>query len=366
MIAQHIFLTPSRPAMATSKLSFPTLSFDPENDWEWPKPPYACDDPRPPVVGAVEPCRVEFADGRVVEGELVSMKVGAKEFTFRRSATDPGVQVAFRAIHRLSLHAVWELRRSSADAPIETSAPELNPRDYMADCGGVHLLTGRTMGMVKKDEGWFLYTPVEQGRTVMRVFVPADNCRELELSKSIQEKAAERWVSTPEALLAAVEAQRTAKVLPMGEALVDLGLIASEDVERVLAQYERHSDKPLGERLVDGGWIRRDDLQTALAYKMGYPIVDVLRFPIDIEAVRRIPHRVLLEQHAMPLMQRGDRLYVAVDNLRAIPALQQLRSLSSSQVVAALAPHAALKTALATLAQRLGKDPWANNVTGYL
>jgi hypothetical protein len=214
--------------------------------------------------------------------------------------------------------------------------------------------------------GWFLYAPVEEGRTIMRVFVPSATCKELEFTKSTQEKAAELWVSTPQQMLEAVEAQKTVKVLPLGEALVDLGLISRVDVDRVLARYDRHSDKPLGERLVEGGWITRSDLQTALAHKMGYPIVDVLRFPIDINAVRRVPHRVLVEQRVMPLMQADDRLFVAVDDLQSIAPVQALRSLSGLRVVAVLAPQAALKTALATLNQRLGSDPWAHNVGGYL
>jgi hypothetical protein len=352
--------------MAAADTPFPTLSFDPASDWEWPKPPYACNDPRPPMVGAPEPCRVEMTDGRSFEGQMLSMHPERGELEFRRSPTEAGVTLRFSSLCRLSLHALWDVRRASADSPAERAGPEMQVREYMADFGGVHLLTGRTMGMVEREYGWFLYAPVDEGRTIMRVFIPSAACKELELAKSTQEKAAELWVSTPEQLLAAVEAQKNAPVMPLGDALVDLGLISRTDVDRVLSQYERHSDKPLGERLVEGGWIRRGDLQTALAHKMGYPIVDLLRFPIDIHAVRKVPHRVLVEQRAMPLMQEGVRLFVAVDDLQSIPPLQALRSVAGLKVVAVLAPQASLKTALASLTQRLGSDPWADNVAIYL
>ena len=46
---------------------------------------------------------------------------------------------------------------------------------------------------------------------------------------------------------------------------------------------------PLGELLVREGLITRDDLQTALARKMGYPQVDLEAFPIDVEALRKLP-----------------------------------------------------------------------------
>jgi hypothetical protein len=367
MIAEHIFLGSPRSSMASADLPpFPTLSFDPGSDWEWPKPPYACNDPRPPMVGTPEPCRLELTDGRTAEGEMLSMNPQQEQLVFRRSPSDPSITLAFSAVRRLSLHALWDVRRASADSPVERAAPDLQVRDYLADFGGVHLLTGRTQGVVEHAYGWFLYAPVDEGRTIMRVFIPLASCKDLELAKSTQEKAAELWVSTPEQMLEAVEAQKTTRVLPLGEALVDLGLISRTDVDRVLARYERHSDKPLGERLVEGGWITRSDLQTALAHKMGYPIVDVLRFPIDINAVRKVPLRVLVEQRAMPLMQVDDRLFVAVDDLQSIGPVQALRSVAGLRVVAVLAPQAALKTALATLNQRLGSDPWAHNVAGYL
>jgi Type II secretion system (T2SS), protein E, N-terminal domain len=366
MIAEHIFLTTPKAPRLAADVPFPTLSFDPTSDWEWPKPPYASDDPRPPMVGAPEPCRVEFVDGRVVEGELVAMYPERLEFVFRRSTTEPTVALKFALICRISLQALWDVRRAGADSPAERFGQEMTVREYMADFGGVRLLNGRTMGVVERDYGWFLYAPVEEHRTIMRVFIPSAVCKELEFAKTTQEKAAEHWVSTPEELLAAVAAQARAKVLPLGEALVDLGLISRTDVDRVLAQYSRNSDKPLGERLVEVGLLTRSDLQTALAHKMGYPIVDLMRFPIDINAVRKVPHRVLTEQRAMPLMQYGAHLYVAVDDLQSIPQVQALRSLQGLTVVAVLAPQAALRLALAGLTQRLGSDPWADNVSSYV
>lgn len=366
MTAQHIFLNSSKVSRVVNDLSFPTLSFDPTHDWEWPKPPFASNDPRPPMVGAPEPCRLEFVDGRVIEGELVTMYPERQELVFRRSTTDPTVTLKFSLICRMSLLALWDVRRASADSPVERFGHDIHVREYMADFGGVRLLNGRTMGVVERDYGWFLYAPVDEGRTLMRVFIPMAVCKELDFAKSTQEKAAEHWVATPEELLAAVEAQAHAKVLPLGEALVDLGLISRTDVDHVLAQYSRNSDKPLGERLVDVGLISRSDLQTALAHKMGYPIVDLMRFPIDINAVRKVPQRVLAEHRAMPLMQHGARLFVAVDDLQSIPAVQALRSVEGLKVVGVLAPQAALRVALAGLTQRLGSDPWAENVSSYV
>jgi Type II secretion system (T2SS), protein E, N-terminal domain len=345
-------------------LPFPSLSLDAETTWEWPQPPYACADRRPPMIGRPEPCRIELVNGWTIEGELLVLDPEHQQLTVRRRSDEPGMKLNLSAVLRLTLLALWDVWRPGADAPTERQTADAQPRDYEADCGE-HRLTGRTMGTVQQPVGWFLYSPIDEGRSVQRVFLPSATCKSLSVSKSVREKAAEHWVADREQLLAAVQAQRSAPVIPMGEALVDLGLVARDDVDRLLARGADSSDKPLGERLVDGGWISRSDLQTALAHKMGYPIVDVLRFPIEMAAVRKVPHRVLVEQRALPLMLEGQRLYVAVDDLQSLPALQSLRMLDGIQVVGVLAPQAALRTALATLPQRLGRDPWAHNVSTY-
>ena len=49
---------------------------------------------------------------------------------------------------------------------------------------------------------------------------------------------------------------------------------------------------PLGELLVRMGVVSRDDLQVALARKMGYPLVDLDAFPVEAEALRKLPYAV--------------------------------------------------------------------------
>ena len=97
---------------------------------------------------------------------------------------------------------------------------------------------------------------------------------------------------------------------------------------------------PLGEMLVNEGLIDRDDLQTALALKLGYPLVDLSRFPIDPLAARQLSQRVLLEHRVVPLVRRGDWLVVAVDDLARIPRLQALQALAALKVVPVLAARA--------------------------
>jgi hypothetical protein len=171
---------------------------------------------------------------------------------------------------------------------------------------------------------------------------------------------ADRWVRTPEQLLAAIEAQRHAPMMPLGEALADLGLVAPEIIETAVQQAGADADLPLGERLVARGVIDRAELTTALAHKMGYPLVDVGRFPIDPQVARCMSARAMREHRALPLMRQGRRLIVAVDDLLTVGSLTSLRAFAGMDLVPVLAPPGRLTAALA--AREHDADLWAANV----
>src|SRR5579863_1008825 len=61
---------------------------------------------------------------------------------------------------------------------------------------------------------------------------------------------------------------------PLGQILIDRGLIAAEDLDRALElQRERRGEK-LGKIIVDMGYIAQRDLLTALSDQLGLPIVN--------------------------------------------------------------------------------------------
>lgn len=58
----------------------------------------------------------------------------------------------------------------------------------------------------------------------------------------------------PDDLLAAIERQSTAPVLPMGQALTNIGLATPRQIERALAVQAKHPERPLGQILVAPVW----------------------------------------------------------------------------------------------------------------
>jgi hypothetical protein len=276
--------------------------------------------------------------------------------TFRTGSGGPGVTLPFSRFRRLTLTTPLKPAPQRAGAPLERVPAAAQERDYtLHNHDHKPPLTGRTAGRVETADGLFLFTPVDEARSVQRVFVPRWAYQYAEFGASAEEIAAQRWISDPKTLLKAIEQQNQKPVLPIGQALLDLGMLTREQLQRALAVPMK--ELPLGERLVAEGLISRSDLKTALAHKMGYPIVDLARFPIQPEAASKIPARVAIECRAVPLMLDGARLIVAVSSPSRINKLREMFSLAGLTPVPVLSSKAHIKQALA------GRDVWSLTVS---
>jgi Type II secretion system (T2SS), protein E, N-terminal domain len=342
----------------------PTITLSIEDDWAWPLPPFAHAQSMSALPSGALPCRVESAGGVTFEGELVEFDVARERMRVRVGRDGDPLWLPFSRMRRLTVLNPWTLARQAPGAPIERMPAAAQERDYTAELSAGGHVAGRTIGHVRQRCGWFLYAPADGGHAVLRQFVPTATCTGISQGKSVEELAAERWVATPEQLLAAVQAQLKATIRPLGESLRELGLVTQHELDRaVRAQAQAPSDQPLGEALVSAGLITGTDLQTALAHKMGYPVIDLLRFPIDPKAVKRFSAAVMHEHRALPLMQEGNRLFVAVDSLGSVATLKSLQSVAGLEVVPVIAPRGRLSVALA--AHIKSSDVWASNITAY-
>lgn len=350
------------PALPTITTPLPTLILDVDRAWEWPRPPFARSHALAPLDGTPQPCRIETPSGAAVEGQLVDFDAEQLLLHFKLASAGTPLTLGFHKFRRLTLATPWPLAKRAADAPVERVPTAAQERSYRVELVAGGHLVGRTMGHVKADCGWFFFTPLDDGAAVQRVFIPKDAIAGVEFGKSAEEQAAERWVATPEQLFAALAAQKHGAIKPLGEALLDLGLVTRGVLDRVISEQRPERERPLGEELVARGLLSRADLKTALAHKMGYPLVDLQRFPTDAQAARKLSIRSMREHNVFPLLQDGERLIVAIDDLERVPKLQSLHALAGLKVVPVLASQGRIALALASLPQRLGTDRWADNV----
>jgi Type II secretion system (T2SS), protein E, N-terminal domain len=342
----------------------PTITLSIEDEWAWPLPPFAHAQAMSPLPVGALPCRVESAGGVTFEGELVEFDVSRERMRVRVGRDGDPLWLPFSRMRRLTILKPWTQARQAPGAPIERMPAAAQERDYTAELSAGGHVAGRTIGHQRQRCGWFLFAPADGGHAVLRQFVPTATCTGVLMGKSVEELAAERWVATPEQMLAAALAQLKSTIRPLGESLRELGLVTQQELDRtVRAQAQSASEQPLGEALVSAGLITGADLQTALAHKMGYPVVDLLRFPVDPNAVKRFSPAVLHEHRALPLMQDGNRLFVAVDSLGSVATLKSLQSVAGLELVPVIAPRGRLSVALA--AHIKTSDVWASNITAY-
>jgi type II secretory ATPase GspE/PulE/Tfp pilus assembly ATPase PilB-like protein len=243
-------------------------------------------------------------------------------------------------------------------------------RPYIVQLKAGGSLSGQTVGHVELDYDLFLFPPVGGNDGVLRMFVPREVCRRYELGAVIDalqpdrfappqssphaqgagEKSAETLAQQPivsaEQLLKALDVHGRMPGMRVGQTLVEIGLVRPEQVAAALEAQKSDRNASLGELLVRQNAISRADLRAALARTMGYPLVDLARFAPQVEALHRIPARVALRLHALPLAVRNASLVVAIDDLTRWSALDELESVARMKIIPALSDGADIDLAV--------------------
>jgi type II secretory ATPase GspE/PulE/Tfp pilus assembly ATPase PilB-like protein len=153
-------------------------------------------------------------------------------------------------------------------------------------------------------------------------------------------------IDSPAQLVDAIDRQARRPPVRIGEALLALGLIDERALGDALQQQTQDRSRPLGELLVQRGLVSRGDLQAALAHRMGFPIVDAAAFPVEAEALARIPEALARRLPALPLLLRGDRLVVALEDPSARIVVDELEAVADCGIVPVLACAGTLAPAL--------------------
>ena len=345
--------------MSSKFTPFPTLFPESIDPWRWPSPPFVWQHKEASEDGVV-PCHLEARNGDSIDGELVAIDPVAGVLSFRRGPEGKVHDLAFSRFCRLTLLEPLEEVVRRPGAPAEKLPVASQQRSYQILLkGSDRTLQGFTLGHVENVDGLFLFEPVEGGKSLRRVLVPRDAYTEVAYGRSAEEIAAERWVSTREGLIESLADQGRKPVLQLGQAFVELGFVTQEQLERAIKGPSL--DLPLGERVVALGMISRSDLQTALAYKMGYPFVDLARFPVDDSVAKMLPFNTLVQARSLPLMLDGSRLIIAMDRPSRMEVLKGMQAMRAWTFLPVLASKQQLLAALSVLNPN---DVWAANEYG--
>jgi type IV pilus assembly protein PilB len=132
----------------------------------------------------------------------------------------------------------------------------------------------------------------------------------------------------------------------LGEILVDLRLVHPQQIAAALTEPDHGEHKPLGQRLVERGVVTEFDIARAVAHRFSVDMVDLGAITPDPAATKLLDEATARRLVAIPLHVVGDRVVVAVvvPSDRLVAALQQaigrsvtLRVAAHSDILAAIA-----------------------------
>jgi type II secretory ATPase GspE/PulE/Tfp pilus assembly ATPase PilB-like protein len=144
-------------------------------------------------------------------------------------------------------------------------------------------------------------------------------------------------VETPDQLVDALALQAILKPMPLGEAFVALDLVSTSQVNEALRRQKENKSLPLGQILINSGSLSQADLQAALVRKMGYPLVDLKKFPFDFVAISRIPLELAKRLHALPLLELPKALVVAMPDPLNFKGNQELEFSAGLKIIPVMA-----------------------------
>jgi len=126
-------------------------------------------------------------------------------------------------------------------------------------------------------------------------------------------------------------------LIPLGEMLLEHGLLSVEQLDVALQLQRRSPDRHLGEVLVELGVISRSQLAQMLARKLGIAFVELAKFDVDPVALKAVPEDLVRAHHFLPLCYDAGRLVVAVADPLDETLLATVRFRTDCAVIAVLA-----------------------------
>ena len=351
----------------------------------WPNPPFA-------IYSATEslcepqPCDIEGLNGIIRRCVLVDMIASDHTILIQIENTRQALPLAFSQFRRLTLKTPVQPQHNLNDDIFSDVLGYRYTVQYQLHLENGQTLSGPTVGYVETHFGLFLYTPLNERGSVERVFIP----REAFLSVSLIEPSSqargepvpalpgvadkpetvarpERRADTalmdlalvsPEQLMQALDQQASMPLVRLGEALIRLGFVDDAQLEKALTVQRADDSTPLGQVLVNLGFLTRRELNAALTHKMGYPVVDVTRFPVEADALRQISMATAQRLKVMPLLSRaGATVVAAVDPTRR-GMLEELEFLLQGRIIAVLGDEAQITQTIPTVYEKLGFGDW--------
>ncbi|HET8710199.1 MAG TPA: GspE/PulE family protein, partial [Spongiibacteraceae bacterium] len=149
---------------------------------------------------------------------------------------------------------------------------------------------------------------------------------------------------------------------PLGEILVNMGLISSNQLCEALAE-QQDSHELLGQLLETNGSLSHEQLLAGLSERFGIPYVNLQKFDIHPDAIRVIPAQFARKQRVMPIWIESGRLIVAISDPTRNELIQMLHFISGKVVEICIASESDIDYAISNFYGNQELESALNGVT---
>ncbi|WP_232788370.1 GspE/PulE family protein [Macromonas nakdongensis] len=329
------------------------------------------------VGGKVLTCTAEGWNGNSIAGHLVDFDPEHRQLKIQPFGDARGLGLKFNQIKRLKVDTQSELDQDFGPSGFLGDAqPPL--QSFVVHLRDGALYPGICHGHLKLPYGLWVFPKKSLDDDPYRVFIPKSGITRFELrrgaddmiadtdfSETLLGEAGEVSVEDLQAvapsmvenlaqLKEALERQARLKPVPIGEALLGLGKITPTQLAQALKSQRQDKKGPLGQMLVSMGLVTSADLQTAFARKMGYPFVDLNKFPVDTAALRRVPVHMAMRLKVLPIVDLGSSLVVAMADPLQFKVIDELEFSTQRKVVPVVSTSAELPTKIGKAYREIG------------
>jgi len=129
--------------------------------------------------------------------------------------------------------------------------------------------------------------------------------------------------------MAATASQSTLSGLP--RRLVQDGIVTEENIQ-VATEAARREKMPLVAYLVANQMADSRAIAVAASHEFGVPLLDLDAVEIDLEVMRSVDQKLLQKHRVLPLIKRGQRLFLGISDPTNLPAIDEIRFQTSLRI----------------------------------
>lgn len=135
---------------------------------------------------------------------------------------------------------------------------------------------------------------------------------------------------------------------PLGKILLQRKLVSPQDLDSALKSQTRSmTPAPIASHLIESGVVDEIDALRALSEQYGVPGIDLTQVAIALEHLDVAPRHLAETNRIMPVLVRGDRIFLAVGDPRDKRVIDELEFVTGKKVFPYVAVHGTLLKTIA-------------------